>query len=242
VTAGKKAPKASSSSPSGKTASTRRTKKKRYEEQGKRVQELEEQIARDMPARFNEYLDFFQKKVAILTPDLKEAIEEIAAFEHSRLVEAACCEVRRYVEDDDAEPLPAKHVGRALRELGAVDEPTAKNRIEIFAFFHEAPQSEVLKRLSAGAKYEKWAKGAHEHLTALRTGSKTKDTFANSNSVSNALPKPLAILEALKLAEAVTILAGGRKKRRGNYLRGFAHIVFNGWAPWSSAKPSGPAT
>jgi hypothetical protein len=239
VTAGKKAPTASAPIAAKKLAATKIPKEERFVDLGKHVREIEKRLDAMLNKRIAQYFDLVTSRGVVLDKTDEDEIIAKADQDHDEVVACAISEVRNYVGIDQTEPLAVKHVGRALRELGAVDEPSAKNRIEIFAFFHDGPQSGVLKRLAAHVKYEGWAKQAHKHLTSLRIGSKTKTAFTASNNVSNTLLKPIERLEDLALAKAVLQAETG--KRLGNFLTLFAQRVFDRWPPWPAAKSGGSA-
>jgi len=222
-----------------KAAATKIPKAERFATYAQQVRELEKVLSEDDSERLTAYYDLATRTGVTPPPEFKNWIDDIAAWERTRAVTEAVARIQTYVSMDQTEPLSAKYVGRALRELGAIDEDTAKNRIEIFAFFNTGDPREVLKRLARGAQYEKWAEHASEHLTKLKAGSKTKKGFVASNAISNTLARPIEVLENLQLAAALVSNTG---KRLGNYLRLVGRKIFDGWAPWPGRKSGGPTS
>lgn len=157
-----------------------------------------------------------------------ELIAALGDLNKSNAMKMFCHNVRGYVEMDRTEPVPAKYVGRTLRELGAVTASRCKDRVEMFAFFHTPAASGVLTNPS----HRKAAQGCFEAGVARARGKPLPSavTKHSSDEASKKLHKPIQRLEDLRLAEATTSTAATR--RTGSYLINHAELVFDGWPEW----------
>ena len=206
---------------------------------GSRVTELEKEYA-DLTVRTrNGFAERLIRRGEVISA---EALETVVAVSIQEKEETILRAVRGYVEEDQTYPVPAKYLGRALKDMDAAKEPRkAKNRIAIMAFFHTGLARAIIRARKGNERdYRKTAKECFEHLKGAI------ETNTESNNASKGLEKPIRILEKLNLAAPGLVKKTGNKdgkekeRRDGTYLRAFGCFVFDGWPLWPDEPPIAP--
>lgn len=213
-----------------------------YAEWGARIRRIEKDLDGLRIKLRDELREIQLKRLGGFLPD-DALIDDIQACMFDRLLRRAIDEIREYVKHDGTEPIPVKYLGRSLRDIGAVDEPTSKTRVEVFASFHDGPGGDYLATLtSPKVDYCKCAMECHQYEASRKAGMKTsRGKFVTSRTrASQALEKPVVRLEDLALAESV--LSPDTAKRESTFLRRIGQPVFEGWPAWPGETPSGPST
>lgn len=230
-------------SPAKKPRGTKVLLEEQFREDGRKIRELEKGL--DVYPR--ERAAFLREMAIIkfggITPEMEEWIESLVIADYKADIERAFKEIRGYVGHDHTAPIPAKYLGRALSDIGAVDVPSSKNRIEIFASFHGGPAGDYLATLTPiKVDYRVCAKECHELLLLRRAGKKPLKGAGEKSKkyVSDALETPVVRLENLTLAESTP--TAGSKRRDSTFLRTIGQRVFDGWPAWPSEMPGGPST
>jgi hypothetical protein len=221
--------KSTSKPPTSKTSRRKVSIDQQFNEWGREVERIEKGI----PYRPEEAVRFLGDLAIVelggLNEDQIKVIEVLAKAYHGQQIKSSLSRIRQWVEHDQTEPIPAKHVGRALNDLGALDDVHAVSRIQIFAFFARGLALAVLPK-SGSPDYREIAEACRA------PGGMTVNL---KNSASKSLAKPIERLESLRLADARR--EKGTGKREASYLLAIGREVFNGWPLWPDEPPIAPA-
>lgn len=214
-----------------KSSSGKVSKSEKYTNRGHRVAQLEQEY-NELPALTRNSLAEFMIRKGVAAPT--DVLDTFIAFLIAGKVQAILQEVQGYVGEDQTYPIPAKYLGRALKDMNAVGSPgKAKSRIEIMAFFHTGSARLIIRAPKGEERdYRETAKECFEYIENI------VDENTESTNASKGLEKPIRILEALNLADARLATTkshndgNAKEKREGSYLRDFGGVVFNGWPLW----------
>lgn len=231
---GKRA-KSTSKPAAAKTSRGKLSIDQQFEERGREVERIEKELTAVRLHILRAFGDLVTQFGA-LSPREEQLVDVVFRTVHPRLLAMAMLLIRNWVEVDQSTPIPVKYLGRALKELGAHDEETGKNRIQIFAFFDKAPASAVLPPPEPGKPdYRVVA----SECTIAKGSGPVKKLKEEADKASKRVGEAVARLEALRLGDSLRSKAGKREK---SYLRPIGNDVFDGWPKWPGETPGGSAT